>query len=412
MDKIIASNDQAMANKVRDCLTHVDNLCSSCRVMSREAALSELDSRPKGTPLVLYFVVASFGSEDFALLKQTCLASGDAKVVAISAGSDPNVIVQVMRCGAVDYLDISRAMETDLANLSERLNAANRDAGRAGKLISVLTPTGGAGASFLAANLAVLCAEKDGSCGLLDLHLRGGDLARLLNLTPRFNLASLIGKPNVDVTMFAHSVTPHSSGVKLLASPEPFTDYRQITPDLVQRIVQCARYSFRHVIVDLEDAEHPEQARLLGASHQIVIPLRPDLVSLYRTVKCLEHLTRAKVSPDHITIVVNRVGQPKALSIDCMAEALGVTIHHQIPDDPAGVNAACNLGVPVVLGSPKGQTAQRLTRLAESLRCATTPREADAKAGGWLARCKSWLSGEAEAKPAGPVSQLTAEALA
>ncbi len=368
-------------------------LVECCRV---KTPCSSSTRAPKGAPLIVYFVVAAFGMEDVTLLKQTCLACGDAKVVAISAGSDPNVIVQVMRCGAVDYLDISKSLESDLASLSERLNTASRDPGRLGKLISVLSPTGGAGASFLAANLAVLYAQKDGGCGLLDLHLRGGDLARLLNLTPRFTLASLVGKPNVDVTMFAHSVTPHASGVKLLASPEPFTDYRQITPDLVQRVIQCARFSFRYVIADLEDAEHPEQARLLGASHRIVIPLRPDMMSLYRTVKCLEFLARAKVNPEHITIVANRVGQPKELPISRLAEVLGTRIRHQIPEDQAGANAACNLGIPLVLAFPKSNTAARLARLAESLRFAGSPTADEPASSGWGQRCNglfSWLKG-------------------
>ena len=363
-------------------------------------------------PLVVYFVVASFDDEQIAILKQICLASSDAKVVAVSAGSDPNIIVQVMRCGAVDYLDITKAIENDLANLSERLNAAYRNPGRLGKLISVLSPTGGVGASFIAANLAVLFAQKDSSCGLLDLHLRGGDLARLLNLTPRFTLASFVGKPNIDVLMFGHSVTPHPSGVKLLASPEPFTDYRQITPELVQRVVQCARYSFRYVIADLEDAEHPEQVRLLGASHQIIIPMRPDLVSLYRTVKCLEYLTRAKVSADHITLVVNRVGQPKELSIGRMAEVLGASIQHQIPEDQAGVNAACNLGVPLVLGLPKGNTALRLTKLAESLRSTIASASDEANFTRWGARWSSWLSRFKGTSLPSDVKQQTSEVLA
>ena len=194
------------------------------------------------------------------------------------------------------------------------------------------------------------------------------------------------------MTMFRQSVVRHSSGVQLLASPEPFTDYRQITPQLVHTVVQCARATFPYVIVDLEDAEHPEQVRLLAASDQIVVPLRPELVSLYRTLKLLEYLNRANVTADRITIVANRVGQPNELPTRRMAEILGLPIHHKIPEDPAGANTSFNVGVPLVLSHPKGNTAIRLGRLADGLRSPAAPMDDAAAASTWSKRFGTWAS--------------------
>ena len=393
METLIASHDQVLANRVRDALGHVENLCSSCQVMSHESALVALQGRQEQTPLLVCFVSPAIRDEDIDLLKQLSLASRQrAQVVAVSSGYDPNTILRVMRSGAVDYLDIDKSLDKDLANLIERLKANQIDPSRPNKLFSVVAPVGGAGTSLIAVNLAVLCAQKDGECGLLDLHLRGGDLARLLQLSPRYTLASLAGKANVDMTMFRQSVVPHSSGVQLLASPEPFSDYRQITPPLVHRVVQCARATFPYVIVDLEDAEHPEQVRLLAASDQIIIPLRPDLVSLYRTLKFLEYLNRANVAADHITIVANRVGQPDELPTRRMAEILGLPINHKIPEDPVGANRSFNVGVPLVLANPKGDTAIRLGRLADGLRSPAGSPDAEQQPSRWRRRISSWAS--------------------
>src|ERR1700722_7837247 len=118
METIVASNDQVFANRVRDCLSRVENLCSSCQIMTREATLLALQTRRQNTPLLVCFVSQGFGDEDIGLLKQMCLASREsAKVVAVSSGYDPNTILQVMRSGAVDYLDVNKAIDRDLTNL-------------------------------------------------------------------------------------------------------------------------------------------------------------------------------------------------------------------------------------------------------------------------------------------------------
>src|SRR5262249_1978876 len=152
---------------------------------------------------------------------------------------------------------------------------------------------GGPGASVLAVNLAAALAKREQACGLLDLHVRGGDLAALLKCQPRHTLLSLAGKAHqLDRAMFDQSLGKHECGIQLLASPDLFSDYRQISPNLIQQVVQFALASFSNVVVDLEDMEHPEQVRTLAASDRIIVPLRLDFVALQRTKKCIEHLLK------------------------------------------------------------------------------------------------------------------------
>jgi pilus assembly protein CpaE len=220
----------------------------------------------------------------------------------------------------------------------------------------------------LATNIAAVVARLEQRCALLDLHWRGGDLTTLLNIHPRHTLQSLAGKSDqLDRTMFEHSLVRHDSGVQLLASPEPFNDYRQIRPELIQKIVQLARATFPTVIADLEDCEHHDQARTLAISDRIVVPMRPDFVSLVRTKKLIHHLLSSGVTRDHVKLVVNRVGRPKELPIGQIEKTLEMPISFQIPDDPVAVNEAINLGMPLVVNSPHSKTASIIVRLAESL---------------------------------------------
>jgi pilus assembly protein CpaE len=181
-------------------------------------------------------------------------------------------------------------------------------------------------------------------------------------------LLSLAGKlDQLDRIMFEHSLVRHDSGIHLLASPEPFTDYRQIRPELIQKIVQLARAAYSTVVADLEDCEHLDQVRTLAASDKIIVPFRLDFISLVRTKKFLNHLTSSNVSKAHITLVANRTGQPKELTLTQVEEALGIPVRYQISDDAVAFNEAINLGVPLVIACPKSKAAVGILRLAEGL---------------------------------------------
>ena len=389
VETIIAANDHAVASRVRDALARVGIDCSMAGVLSHESAQAALRTNRPRTATIVLFCSQAFSAEDLAAVKQLSAAGGErARLIAIGPVKDPNVIIRVIRSGAVDVLDMDNRLEDELPGVIERLRAASAEVAPPGKLLTVVGTVGGVGASVLACNIAATIAQKGRSCELLDLHLRGGDQAKLLQVTPRHNLSSLATKTQqLDAAMFEQSLIQHDCGVRLLPSPEPFTDYRQCTPQLIQKVVQFARASCAYVVVDLEDVEHAEQVRTLASSDHIIVPVRPDLTSLYRTQKCLDYLARAHVDRDRITVVANRIGQPRELPVTRMAEVLETSIVVQIPDDPAAVNTSVNLGVPLVLSAPHARSARCLVHLTEILIGEAEPPGTNGN--GWLAKVRS-----------------------
>jgi pilus assembly protein CpaE len=369
MQTVIACNDQSISLKICASLRQLGIECPLSKIVSQDCTQVLTPTNGDRSLLVVFFGSATFTLEELTLLKQLSTLGGErVKVVAVGPAANPNLILQAVRSGAVDYLDVNYNFDTELGNLLDRIKTADRDQAGVGRLFTVLGHVGGVGASLLATNLAAALAQKQEVCGLLDFQLRGGDLAMLLKSTPRHTLLSLADKAHqLDRAMFDRSLIKHESGIHLLAGPEPFSDYRQVSPQVIQKIVQFARASYPSVVVDLEDAEHPEQVRALAASDQIILPLRLDFVSLCRAKKCVDHLLRANVLREHITLVANRTGQPKELPVQRVSELLGLPIEHQIPDDPATVNSSFNLGEPLVIASPKSKVAQSIVRLAESL---------------------------------------------
>lgn len=395
MEFIVAAVNFAFARNLVDALVRAGAISSTPRVVSPEAAIATVSGREPTFPTIVFFCSETFSTSELATLKKLCgLRSKEVKVVAVGKLEHSDKILEVIRCGAIDYLDIQRGLPESLTAVCERIRAFERKASTSGKLFAVVSPVGGSGASFLACNLAAALAQQAQTCGLIDLHLRGGDLSQLLNVMPRHSLASLAGKiQHLDASMLEQSLINHECGVSLLAGPEPFSDYRQITVDAVQRILNLVRERFPFVVVDLEDLEHAEQLRTLAVAERVLILLRPDYVALSRCKRYLDHLTRAAVPREHVTVVVNRTGQPRELPLDCMSKALDHPLSHFIPNDPAAVSVSYNLGTPLVVSDGKSPAGQAVWRLARellggavdgaSMRSSSTP-------GPWGQKLRQW----------------------
>jgi pilus assembly protein CpaE len=242
---LVACNDPTITARLRASLSKLGIECSHSQILSRESAqLAAANHRSPGATLV-FFGSQHLSADDVAALSQLCNAAGDCfKVVVVGQSLGAGAILQAVRCGAVDCLSMNGNIESELRHLIDRLQMAPGDRVRHGRLFTVIGAVGGVGATMLATNLAATVARHQQKCALLDLHWRGGDLATFLNSTPRHTLLSLAGKMDqLDRTMFDHSLVKHESGVHLLASPEPYSDYRQIRPELIQKIVQLARGS-------------------------------------------------------------------------------------------------------------------------------------------------------------------------
>jgi Flp pilus assembly CpaE family ATPase len=165
--------------------------------------------------------------------------------------------------------------------------------------------------------------------------------------------------------MFQQALTPHESGIRLLAGPELFTGLRNIDPNACQRILTLAQASHPVVVVNSEDAVHAEQVKALACSEKIVLTLRLDLVSLHRAKQHLEFMTRNRVATADIHIVAMGTGHSGELPLKTVKNVLNVSTIHNVPDDSCATTMSINVGNPLVLESPKSKTSRAIAGLAD-----------------------------------------------
>jgi pilus assembly protein CpaE len=366
MKALLATDDAAVGAAVRQVLLRDGLDCPASEIVRIELAPEHLSRSPADLFVLVLPADPVRALEALGLLERLPRHEG-MQVLAVGPAADPKLVLRALRGLVDDYVDCDD-LEAELEAALARWRASRPGQEEAGRVISVLAPSGGSGSSTVAANIATVLAKQHKTSALIDLKLHAGDLAALLDLRPAHTLADLcmnIGR--MDRVLFERSMARHTSGVHLLAPPAQFGDVGHVTPEGIRKVLGLARTLFPYVVVDLDHHFDAEQVDALLQSDIILLVIRLDFASLRNARRTIEYLERLGVDRDHLRLVVNRYGQAKEVPYAKAEEALGLKIFHYVPEDPKAVNRANNNGVPVVIESPSAKVARSLTKLAESV---------------------------------------------
>ena len=295
--------------------------------------------------------------------------------IAIGPASDAKRVLKTLHAGADEYVDRAQ-LESELSSTLVRFKVRQRPletvTQQPGAVISVLSPSGGCGASTVAANVSVVLARKYGACGLIDLSLAKGDLASLLDLKPEHTLVDLCDRlDRLDQSMFGQFLAKHESGVHLLAAPRDYRSVERVSIRGVRRALALSRVRFPYVLVDLENVLAEDQIEALWQSDKILLVIRLDYTSVRNARRVMDMLAETGIGLDHVDVVVNGCGQSRQLSRRQVTQALEKPISHLIPFDAGQMNRAVNKGNPAVLLRPRARVSRSLSELAASVNGST-----------------------------------------
>src|SRR4051812_32567158 len=188
------------------------------------------------------------------VVENMCAIGRGMTVMVYSGKSDHELLVRCMRAGAREFLTeplAPNAVAEALVRASARRDETRRPKKKdLGKLFVFAGAKGGAGVTTVAGNFAVALARHcGGKAGLVDLDLALGDAALTLGLTPKFSIMDGLQEAGrLDAEFFGALLTPHSSGVAVLAAPDQVGTGAVSTHDLM-KLVTLARERFPYVVV-------------------------------------------------------------------------------------------------------------------------------------------------------------------
>jgi pilus assembly protein CpaE len=237
------------------------------------------------------------------------------------------------------------------------------------QVITVASPRGGCGKTVVATNLAVAVASKGHKVALVDLNLWGGDVAMLLDLTPRRTLGDLLpGFGGIDYDIVDSVMVKHASGVSVLAAPLTGTfDGTTLSRYMVQSILEALRQNHDCTIVDTSYPNLESTLAAMDYSDLILVVVGMDLPRLRDGKQYLKNLIAANYPKDKIRVVINRASSSKEISPSEVESILEFPITARVPNDEAAVATSVNLGQPIVTASPGRPLSKALHALVDDL---------------------------------------------
>ena len=317
--------------------------------------------------------------------------AGVAPILVVAPARDVEARIAFLEAGADDVIDgifQRNELEGRVMALLIRANKVPAELaahGTTGELVAFFSPKGGVGTTTLAVNTAVLLAgggapPASGSNGaappiaasrvlLIDLDLQFGQVATHLNLTPRYDVAGLATDDQAlaDPELARAYVTPHSSGLSVLAAPtRPEADFRVTLEDL-QRIIELMRPSYDHILVDLGNRLDPRTLWVLEQSDAHVFVLFPEIAALRAMSLLMAFLADSTPLQARTHLVVNHVFPKELLKTRDVENLLRSKPAAEVPYTEIDMIRSVNEGIPLVIARPTSPAASAMRRVAQAV---------------------------------------------
>ncbi|MDB2437947.1 AAA family ATPase [Hellea sp.] len=156
--------------------------------------------------------------------------------------------------------------------------------------IAVMGAAGGVGTTSLcvqlAHNLAVkaktIAPTKPPSVCLVDLDFESGACSHHLDVSPNLSLNDLRQSPeNIDRALVSAFMTPHSSGIDVLAAQASLGGEESINPESVAALLDEISQMYDYVIIDVPRNWRSWNMAAIGGSDRFVIVSDPTIPSLH-----------------------------------------------------------------------------------------------------------------------------------
>jgi pilus assembly protein CpaE len=326
-------------------------------VADGQAALQAAEDNPPD--LILLDVVLP-GIDGFEVCRRLRKLPGTLSTPIIMLTSKSTIADKKVgfEAGADDYL--TKPVEAD--ELQMRAAAQLRRAARpapeaaapaaAGRMAAVYSLRGGAGSTTIAVNLAVMLAKLwQTPIPLLDLAMPVGVCDSMLNLRPLNRLDGLVSKAldNIDGEVVKSFLTPHSSGVHLLAGLDDPVSAELLTDRVIALLLDPLRQLHPLLVMDTAHDFSPATVAALDQAEALILAITPDLNSVRLAHAALD-VFKALGYDKELLLTVNCTFSKPGLSRGQIEKALGQPINTVIPYYEGIWTQAINLGAPALLG--------------------------------------------------------------
>ncbi len=294
-------------------------------------------------------------------------------IVALSSGSDPDLLLRAMRAGYSEFLGKPFNPE-DFADTLGRLDRRWSSSGigrpqHSGKVISFFGAKGGVGTTTLAVHLAMFLVTAYGRKVLLiDNHAQLGHVALYLGMSESnhhfYDLVQNVSR--LDQELLRGFVATHPSGLDVLSSPDVYGGLWKTDTESVDRTLEFLATQYDFVVLDCEASFEDINLAVIALSDWIYLIATPEIGAIRDLSRYVDGLIQNEQAIKKLRLVINRYSSSEAVRIEQIEKAVRLPIALKIANNYGQLVQAINIGEPLAAGG-KSEFSAQMTQWAASL---------------------------------------------
>jgi pilus assembly protein CpaE len=295
------------------------------------AATAQLAHRPSPRLLVVEIIGLDDPVNRIEALAAVC--EPGTGVVAIGEANDIRLYRSLKAAGIDEYF--FKPLMSDIlkrAFMGILGGVAESPSSRTGKLVTVMSVRGGAGATMIAAIAAWHLAEtRHRRVMLMDLDLHFGDAALQFDVSPSHALCEALQHPDRVDDLFLQRGTIHvTERFNLLASLQPISETTVPEEGAILTLLETLLHTYRYVFIDLPAVLAPNLMRVLHLPGTVLLVGTGSLVSARDMARWADAIGTNSAERS-ILRILNKSGADGSLPKDEFARAAGHAPDIEIP---------------------------------------------------------------------------------
>lgn len=300
---------------------------------------------------ILLADLSTYKQQKLELILKVTKECKSCKVLALSDNPSVDLIIEIMRAGAKEFVPIPIIKSEFFESVNKLLSEFN-DTKKTNncKIISVFSNKGGIGKTSLATNLALeLSKITKENIALIDLNFQMGDITTFLDLKPSFNISYMLENlDKINETFLLSTLERYKkTSLYVLADPPYFKQADNIQPRQITKLFNTLKETFSYIIVDAEASFEGKNIAALDNSDLVLLVSVANLPALRNTQRCLELFEKLGYDKEKVKIIINRYMENDEIKGADIEKVLSKKIYWKIPNNYFAIMTAINKGIPV-----------------------------------------------------------------
>lgn len=300
---------------------------------------------------ILLADLSTYKQQKLELILKVTKECKSCKVLALSDNPSVDLIIEIMRAGAKEFVPIPIIKSEFFESINKLLSEFNETKKTNNcKIISVFSNKGGIGKTSLATNLALeLSKITKENIALIDLNFQMGDITTFLDLKPSFNISYMLENlDKINETFLLSTLERYKkTSLYVLADPPYFKQADNIQPRQITKLFNTLKETFSYIIVDAEASFEGKNIAALDNSDLVLLVSVANLPALRNTQRCLELFEKLGYDKEKVKIIINRYMENDEIKEADIEKVLSKKIYWKIPNNYFAIMTAINKGIPV-----------------------------------------------------------------